>query len=152
MAPISIFESLAEALQRRMPGSNVSPKAHLLFSRSTSSSSTSTLIGAILGSILGALVLITLFYKCCIDNRSAAWIPPSSSYDDAESRPGISGHRGGWGSEVKRPERARTREGRGYRREVRVGEDGGMLGWWLVPVDRREGRRMRLEEMSSVDD
>jgi len=33
-----------------------------------------------------------------------------------------------------------------------VGEDGGMLGWWLVPVDRREGRRMRLEEMSSVDD
>jgi len=86
---------------------------------------TPTIVGAVLGSILGIMVLITLFYKCCIDNRSAAWIPARSTfYDDSDSDASSTstlsvGRRGGGGDgfsrhnrhgdRVRRPARVRTR-------------------------------------------
>jgi hypothetical protein len=65
--------------------------------RSPDDSNTGVIIGAVLGSILGTLVLITLFYKCCIDNRSVAWIPPIHASYESDSDPAIgrSGVRGG---------------------------------------------------------
>lgn len=98
-------------------------------SSSSGSSNTGVVIGAVLGSILGTLVLITIFYKCCIDNRSAAWIPTLTSYDsdcsDSErsSRSDRRVHRRGGGGlgfgrdnrqgdRVRRPRRAKTRRSR----------------------------------------
>lgn len=58
----------------------------LLLKRSDGDPSSGAIIGAVLGSIFGFLVLVTLVYKCCYDNRSAAWIPPFVYYDEGSSR------------------------------------------------------------------
>ncbi|KAH8599544.1 hypothetical protein B0O99DRAFT_328250 [Bisporella sp. PMI_857] len=134
------------------------PTLHSNFRRSESSGTTSTgvIIAAILSSILGTMVLITICYKCCIDNRSAAYVPrPYTSYDtDSESertaRSGVHKRGGGWETQyrrysVRRPDRARTRRqhweremssGRGYRRRRRTARNGdGMLGWVLPSIN-----------------
>jgi hypothetical protein len=102
-------------------------QATLPRSDSSSSPDTGVVVGAVLGSILGTFVLITLLYKCCFDNRSAAWIPTFSSYDsdtDSErSSPSSRVHRRGGGGDgfgldnrrgdrVRRPRRAKTRRRR----------------------------------------
>jgi hypothetical protein len=90
--------------------------------------SSGVVVGAVLGSILGTLVLITVIYKCCYNNRSAIWIPPySTSWDESDSDDEGSSsnriHRRGGGGEgfdksnrhgdrVKRPSRTRTRRSR----------------------------------------
>lgn len=98
---------------------------------SSGSSNTGVVVGAVLGSVLGSLVLITVLYKCCFDNRSAAWIPPiprfydshSDSDSERSSRSSRRVHRRGGGGEgfgndnrrgdgVRRPRRARTRRSR----------------------------------------
>lgn len=98
---------------------------------SSGSSNTGVIVGAVLGSILGTLVLLTVLYKCCFDNRSAAWIPTISRHYDSDSDSERSSrssrvHRRGGGGEgfgrynrhgdrVRRPRRARTR--RSHREE-----------------------------------
>jgi hypothetical protein len=84
---------------------------------------TGVIVGAILGSILGAFVLLTLLYKCCIENRSALYSGRGYSYD-SDSNSGRSSNssrvrnRGGgyeqprrhhYHSKVRSPRRARTR-------------------------------------------
>lgn len=88
------------------------------------SSNTGVVVGAVLGSVLGTMVLITFLYKCCFDNRSAAWIPTASRYYESDSdsertsHSGIHTRGGGFGREnrhgdrVRRPRRARTRRHR----------------------------------------
>ena len=79
------------------------------------------IIAAVLSSILGTLVLLTIFYKCCINNRSVAYIPPAytsystssfSSDDDGTVRRrggGLHRHHHHYHHGVRRPQRARTR-------------------------------------------
>jgi len=113
------------------PTSTPTQTAQATLPRDTSSGSsnnTGVVVGAVLGSILGALVLIVVLYKCCFDNRSAAWIPTLPRYYDSESDSERSSrssrvHRRGGGGDgfgrdnrrgerVKRPRRARTRRSR----------------------------------------
>jgi hypothetical protein len=120
-------------------------------------------VGAILGSILGTLVLITVFYKCCIDNRSALYARSQYSSYDSDTDSGHSSFsdrvrtRGGGfehhnrHSGVRSPHRTRTRRHRnmsersGSRSEISWGsrnrrrrrssmtKRNGMLGWRLAP-------------------
>lgn len=91
---------------------------------SSSGSNTGVVVGAVLGSVLGTLVLLTVLYKCCFDNRSAAWIPTYRTYYDSDtdsersSRSSRVHGRGGGdgfgtdnrrGDRIRRPRRARTR-------------------------------------------
>jgi len=84
------------AASMRAPTTAAAPEIR---STSPSGPDTGVVIGAVLGSILGTLVLITLFYKCCIDNRSAVWVePPHTSYDSDSDSTGdgdVVGTRGG---------------------------------------------------------
>jgi len=92
-----------------------------IFHRSTdpNTPNTGVVIAAVLSSILGTLVLLTVLYKCCINNRSAAYIPPayishsSSSFSCDDNSGGVRGRGGGlprhYHHGVCRPEIARTR-------------------------------------------
>ena len=87
----------------------------------SNSNNNSVVIGAVLGSILGLLVLLTLVWKCCYDNRSVLWVGPTY-YSESEiesensSRSGRVRKRGGAGFNkrnsrghtVRRPERVRS--------------------------------------------
>lgn len=73
---------------------------------SSNGPSTGVVVGAVMGSILGALVLITLFYKCCLNNRSAIWVGPTRTNYDTDS------------------DTSRTRSA--------VGNRGGMSSMWLA--------------------
>lgn len=114
---------------------STTPQTSQLFPRSTDSDTPSTgvVIAAVLSSILGTLVLLTIFYKCCINNRSAAYIPPAyTSYsrssfcsdDDGGVRTRGGDLRRHHYHGVRRPERARTRVvmvGSAYRSDMNYG-------------------------------
>jgi len=106
--------------------SDPSPTAQIVVPHNDSSDS-GLVAGATIGAIFGFLVLVVLLYKCCIDNRSAIWVPPFyTSYDDSDSEFGSSrgskssrvrrrGGDGGWskrnrkGDRVMKPPRARVK-------------------------------------------
>lgn len=105
-----------------------SPTGRFIVPRSEHSDS-GLVAGATIGAVLGFLVLVVIFYKCCVDNRSALWVPPAyTSYDDSDSEFGSRSSRvrrrggdGGWsrrnrrGDRVRKPQRARVRQHRGHR-------------------------------------
>lgn len=139
------------------PGTTLAP------ARNPDTPNTGVVVGAVLGSILGALVLMTLFYKCCVDNRSALHSGERYSSYDSDSESGRSSHssgvraRGGGfdhrNVRVRSPHRARTRRHReingrsdsrsviswgsrnrrSRRRRSSMIRKNGMLGWRLTP-------------------
>lgn len=129
---------------------------HVPRSDNSNGPSTGVVIAAVLSSILGTLVLLTVLYKCCVDNRSAAYIPRAhTSYDISSDDEctgvrtrggGLPDHHHPYHHRVKRPDRARTRcrNGSGvrslsyssrsrYRSRRRIGKHDGLLGWAFVP-------------------
>jgi hypothetical protein len=123
----------------------------VVVSRSDTSDS-GIVAGATIGGVLGFFVLIAVFYKCCINNRSALWVPSLyTSYDDSDSENGSSRasrtsrvrRRGGdasWsrrnrrGDRVRKPQRAMVSYHRRHR-DSSTSSDGS----WSTNR-RREGR------------
>jgi len=131
--------------------SGSSPTAQVVVPRGESSDS-GVVAGATIGGVLGFFVLVTLFYKCCINNRSALWVPSLyTSYDDSDSEYGSSrgsrssrvrrrggdaswGRRNRRGDRVRKPQRARVRNHR-RSRDSSTSSDG---SW---STNRRRERR-----------
>ena len=88
-------------------------------SNRSNSPNSGAVVAAVLSSILGTLVCLTLIYKCCINNRSAAYIPPaytsysSSSVSLDDNNGGVRRRGGGSYGQyhygLRRPERVRIR-------------------------------------------
>ncbi|KAM3069535.1 hypothetical protein ACMFMG_005639 [Clarireedia jacksonii] len=137
--------------------------------------SSGVIAGAVLGSIFGFLFLCVLWYKCCVNGRSAIRVSryDSGSDDDRyRQREWKSGNRGGGGREwerehgVRRPGRVATRDrekvvktyrrrsdGVVYKEERRPGgvvrmQRGGVIGWGFL---RPEVRRWERRERSDTD-
>jgi len=118
---------------------------------------TGVVVGAIIGSILGALVLITLFYKCCVDNRSAIYSGDRYSTYDSDSDSGRSSRssrvrtRGGGfdqhrrHSSVRRPRRTKTR----IHREMSV-RSGSISDISWRTRDRRRQRRSSMTKRNGM--
>ncbi|TAQ89093.1 hypothetical protein B7494_g2569 [Chlorociboria aeruginascens] len=150
LSPLPVQSLVQAPVNAATIATSISRHTAPLISRSNpDSDNTPVVVGAILGSILGAALLITLWYKCCHDNRSKVWIPyfVTNRDDDSEPASGVK-HRGGTGDgfgcfnirghKVRRPKRARTKKDRWDRNGISMSE-----------IERRAERNPRRHRASS---